>query len=60
MIEAVMYGMIPSAKRRDPREPPAACSVFSRRTTPPLLNCSRSSRALPRDARAPGMWAPKR
>ena len=38
MIEAVMYGMIPSAKRAM-RDSPPPLNVFSRLSTPPPPNC---------------------
>ena len=38
MIEAVMYGMIPSAKRAM-RDSPPPLNVFSRLRTPPPPNC---------------------
>ena len=59
MIDAVMYGMIPSAKTAI-RDRPPPLNVFSRFRMPPPPNCSWMSRTAWTFTPGTGMCAPRR
>ena len=59
MIDAVMYGMIPSAKTAIRPSPPPL-KVFSRLRMPPPPNCSWMSRTALMFTPGTGMCAPRR
>ena len=59
MIEAVMYGMIPSAKSATRDRPPPP-SVFSRSGCSPPLNCSWTASIASVLTPGTGTWAPSR